>query len=311
MVDTVTLDPPVAVTPATTPDPAKGADTPAAATPSTVLDATEPKTPVQPDWPEDWRERMAGGDADELKRLGRYKSPIDVNKARSAAEKKISSGPAKLAADAAPEAVAAWRKDNGIPEKPDGYLAALPKGLVIGDADKPLVEGFLARAHAKNADPAVVADMMGWYYEQQEKLAADQSSLDKKQEQEGGDVLREEWGAEFRANINSVKAFLDTAPPLEDGTALSGLLIHARLPNGKMFMNEPAAVRWFARLANDANPAGFISPASGGSQVESMQTELDGINKVMSEKPKEYFKNEKMQARWRTLTEAIDKLSAK
>lgn len=274
----------------------------------TILDnAADPK-PAPSDFPADWREKMAGGDADELKALQRYKSPVEVNKARIAAVKKISSGEVKtkLAADATPEQVSAWRKDNGIPEKAEDYLATLPKGLVIGDADKPLIDGFLARVHGKNADPAVVAEAVGWYYEQQEQMAADIAKADKAHETAGVDLLRDEWGPEYRANINSVKAFFDTAGTTEDGTALSELLIHARLPNGKKLMNEPAALRWMARLANEANPAGFVSPNDGATQLESVEKELEGLRAKM--RTPAWAADAKGQARFQQLITAQEKL---
>ncbi len=279
----------------------------------TVLNNPPDGKPTPSDWPANWQEIMAGGDADELKRLMRYKSPVDVNKARSAAEKKISSGQltAKLASDATPEQITAWRKDNGIPEKADGYLEKLPKGLVIGDADKPLINGFLERVHGKNASPEFVAEAVGWYYDQQEKIVAAQAEADKTYRQASGDALRDEWGAEFRSNLNSIKAFLGTFPADDNGVAFGDLMMGARLSDGTMFGDNPAAMKAMARIVNDLNPAGFVSPGVGGNQLESVETEIAAIQaKMRSDRPA-YDKDAKLQARYMQLITARDKLATK
>lgn len=285
------------------------AETTAHATaPETVLAAPESSKPVTPDWAPDWREKMAGGDEKELARLGRFKSPVDVYRSNRELEKKMSAGPAKLTADATPEQIAEFRKANGIPEKADGYLEALPKGLVIGDADKPMIEGFLNRVHGKNAPPEVVADAIDWYYGEQERIAAAQAQADKEFSLKSSDALREEWGGEFRANINSITAFLDAAPATDDGTPLKDLMMNARLGDGTRLGDNPAALKWLARLASDANPAGFVSPGAGGSQIESAEKELDGLKLRMRTDRAGWDKDAKAQARYMQLVSAIEKM---
>lgn len=286
-----------------------------AVNPTPAVDAAKPadapEKEIAPDWRDDWREKMAGGDAKELARLQRFKSPIDVYKSARELERKMSSGEvkAKLADNATEEQIAAWRKDNGIPEKPDGYLEKLPKGLVIGDADKPLIEGFLNSVHGKNAPPEVVAEAIDWYYRTQEEAVAAQVAADTEFRTTATDALRAEWGGEFRANINSITAFLDAAPPADDGTPLKGLLMDARLGDGTRLGDNPAALKWLAGLAAEANPAGFVAP--GASQIEGVQTEKAKIEKYMAENRTAYFKDEKMQARYRQLLDAEEKLSSR
>lgn len=288
------------------------ADTTAPVTaPETVLAAPDVAKDVAPDWASDWREKMAGGDEKELKRLARFQSPVDVYKSNRELEKKMSAGPAKLTADATPEQIAEYRKANGIPEKADGYLAALPKGLVIGDADKPIVEAFINRAHGKNAPPEVVADAIDWYYGEQERIATEQAAADKEFSLKSSDALREEWGAEFRGNINSITAFLDAAPAADDGTPLKDLMMNARLGDGTRLGDNPVALKWLARLAADANPAGFVSPSSGSSQIEGVTDEIAKIEGLMRTNRTAYNKDEKMQARYRQLLDAKEKLASR
>lgn len=266
---------------------------------------------VAPDWREDWRDLMAGGDEKERKRLDRFRSPVDVYKSNRELEKKLSSGDvkAKLAADATPEQIAAWRKDNGIPEKPDGYLEKLPSGLVIGDDDKPMLEGYLAEVHGANASPEVVAKTLDWYYRQQDVAAAAQADADKAFKQSAEDALRAEWGAEYRGNVNSIMSFLDAAPPTDDGSPLKGLLMGARLSDGTLLGNNPTALKWLASLAQEANPAGFVAPSAGTSQADSVAAEIAKIEGIMRTDRRAYDKDEKMQARLRDLYDAQEKLA--
>ena len=80
-----------------------------------------------------------------LKKLGRYASPQAALDALFNAQARISSGELKapLKEDATPEEKAAWRAENNIPETPDKYELKLSDGLIVGDADKPLVDDFL------------------------------------------------------------------------------------------------------------------------------------------------------------------------
>lgn len=279
----------------------------------TTLEAPpEGETAPVADWPDDWRDKLAKGDAKVRKRLDRLKSPLDVMNSWQSLERKLSSGETKatLPDDATEEQVTAYRKDNGIPETPDGYLENLPNGLVIGDDDKPLMDSYLADVHGINADPAVVAKSLDWYYDQQEKIASAQAASDKEYAANGVDELRMEWGAEFRGNLDFAKSFLGTGPTSDDGTPLKDNLLGARLADGSLFGDNPDALRWLVKLANDANPAGFVTPSAGGSQAGHVEDEISSIEKVMMENRTAYNKDTKMQARYLKLLNAQEKFGA-
>lgn len=273
--------------------------------------AGEP-TEVVPDWPDDWRDKLAKDDSKMRKRLDRFKSPADVLNSWQALEKKLSSGDLKteLPADATDEQVAAFRKEHGIPETPSGYLDKLPDGLVIGEADKDLVNGYIEQAHGHHAAPEVVAATLDWYYKNQEDQIAAQAELDQTTQRANEDDLRAEWGNEYRANLNSINNFLESAPAADDGTPLKDLILGSRMSDGTPMGNHPAMLRWLARLSDDANPAGFISPGAGLSQAESVKDQIDSIEKVMRTDRATYNKDTKMQERLRVLYDADAKLSA-
>ncbi len=276
----------------------------------TALDVEDEDGKVPADWPEDWRARAARGDEKLVKQLERYKSPVDVANALFAAQQKIRTGELKtsLPEDASEEDIAAWRKDNGIPEKPDGYLDMMSSGVVIGEDDKPLVESFLKSAHAKNASPDVVASAVEWYYEQQEETAAARAEADTLAAQTAVDALRAEWGNEYRQNINAVKSFLGQAGTTKSGDDVGDMLMGARLPDGTPLASHPDVLRWLANTASTVNPGGFLAPGDTQTQLQAMGERKAEIEKLMRTNRKEYNRNEAIQAEYRKILEAEEKL---
>ena len=239
--------------PAATPAAAPVATAPATAAAEPALAATsaEPSTPAgdpAPPAPKDWatlRTEYSKGDDKIEKRLARYSSPEAVLDALVAAQNKIASGALKSALPdkATPEELAAWRVDNGIPAKPEDYDTTLPKGLVIGEADKPVIEGFLKTAHSKNMSPDQVKETLNWYYQEQERQLDARNAKDTEFKSQSEDKLRAEWGGEYKLNINMIGGLLDTAP-----AGVKDLVVSARLGDGTPLGNHPEVLRWLANL---------------------------------------------------------------
>lgn len=261
-------------------------------------------------WPDNWRELMAGEDKAYLKTLSRMASPADVLKKARAAEQKLSSGEYRkvLGKDATDEERAAYRKEIGIPDKPEGYMEALalPKGVVLGDADKPLVESFAKAVHDVDMTPAQVSKAMSWYYTQLDEIKAAQEAADDEFRQSAEDTLRVDWGqADYRRNLNAVKNMLAAAPK-----GVGERLFGGRTADGRLIADDPETLKWMAQLALDMNPAASILPA-GGADGAAMESEIEKIEKFMQSNRAEYFRDEKMQDRYRKLLEARDKTKAR
>lgn len=253
----------------------------------------------------DWRKQLSGGDESAYKMFERFTTPQDAGKTFIESQKKIRAGElAKpLGKDATPEQIADWRKGNGVPEKPDGYFEKLPNGLVIGEDDKPLFEQVATKLHARNVQPEVIHDLVEWYHDMQdEQIQAQQvADLESKKKLEG--ALRTAWGAEFGPNSNVYASFVDTLPK-----EVRESLTQARDAEGNFVLYRPEVVSWLTSMAREINPAAHIVPASGGGGLQSVQSEIDGIEKTMRENRTSYNKDEKMQARYRQLLEARIKL---
>lgn len=235
------------------------------------------------DWPEDWRQKLAGESKEDLKTLSRYGGPTGVWNAFKAMRAKMASGELKAVtefpAEGDDKAKAEWRKANGIPETADGYEPKVD-GLVFGDADKPMLDSFKAHAFGKNWTPAQFNEALGWYAAEQEQIKARRDEADATFRQEAEDKLRSEWGNEFRGNINAIKNVLASAPA-EFGDRLMG----ARLADGRLFGDDPAALRWLASLAREINPAMTLVPNGSADIGKSIETELAEIRRISRETP--------------------------
>jgi hypothetical protein len=175
----------------------------------------------------DWRARMAGDDKDALTRLGRFSDEAALFKSYRALETRLSSGEVvkKLAEGASAEEVATWRTENGIPLEPAAYVDGFKsdKGIVLSEADKPIVGEIATAAHAFNVPPAAFNGIVEKYYEIQEQQVAAQADADAAYKQQSEDALRGVWqGPEFRQNLAAVQNLMAGWPEGLAAAVLAG-----------------------------------------------------------------------------------------
>lgn len=274
-----------------------------------VTKVAEPNTPVANDpkaeakgyWPDDWLAKVSKGDEKISKQLGRYQSPEALAEAHIALRRRMDSGEFKTALpkDAKPEELAAWRKDNGIPETPDKYDL---KDLKIDDTDKPLVDGFVKRAHELNMAPEHVKATLEYRAQERTRLAEERATKDEDQRVKTLDSLNQEWGGSFRRNVNLVNGMLDRFP-----ADVKEALKSARMPDGTAIFNDPSVLKGFVAMALEANPAGVIVPAGGGEPGKVALDEYQELQKFMREDRNGYLKDNNKQARMRELIDYLSK----
>lgn len=268
-------------------------------------ETTKVVEPATPD-PDAWatkRATYANGDEKILARLSRYSSEKDVIDALIAAQNKISSGGLKapLPENPTPEEMAAWRAENGVPLTPKDYGIKVPDGT-----DPTQTEEFLATAHELNMTPAQVEKMIAWKTTTDQKAMEQRAELDASARQAGTDELRQDWGPEYKLNINLVTGLLDSAPQ-----GVKEQLMGARLANGTLFGNDPNSLRWLASLAREINPTATVVPGSGVNAAQAIQSEVQNLEKMMADRTSEYWKGPKAEAnqkRYRDLVEVQTKI---
>lgn len=254
--------------------------------PAAKPEVIETKTAVtEPDKPEpvkdDWRKTIAGDDEKFYKQLGRFASMDALGKSYKELSNKISSGElrAPLKEDATDEERANWRKANGIPEKPEDYDIKLSEGLVIGEEDKKEIGDFLKGAHGINASPEFVNMAVESFLKMREGKLAEISDRDETQQLQTIDEMKQEWGGDYKVNMNLIATMLEGAPE-----GLGDSILKARMPNGVLVGNDPNAARFLAGLARELNPAATIVPAGAEANMETVETEMNQLKAKMGTK---------------------------
>ena len=263
---------------------------------TTATSATPPpdKT-VLATWPSDWRQQLAGDDKTFLGQLERYSSPNDLARKIREQDKLISSGQLKqpLPKDATPEQIAEYRKANGIPESPDKYDV---NAFNIGEQEKPVVGNILKTMHDLNLPPEAVNKILSSYYGQRKEFETNQEKQILANRMAAEDELRKEWGGEYRGEINRIENLLNTYS-METQRAIQ----FGKDNKGMPLLSNASFLRDLAVHSRMINPVTTVVPGSGGDQMQSVDTEIASIEQRMADDRKGYFKDEKMQARYRDL----------
>jgi hypothetical protein len=207
-----------------------------------------------------------------------------------------------LKPDATPEEKAIWRAENGIPESPDKYDTTLKDGMVLGEADKAVVDKFLKVAHDRNMRQEDVSEVLSWWAGEQEQAAQAQRARDAESRMLNEDTLRNEYGPEYRRNLKIAHDVLMSAPEgVQD-------LMLARMPDGTPVGNSPEVIRWLVQLGRELNPVSTVVPGSGTNAMQTVETELNSLKKLMGDHKSEYWRGPnaaKMQDRYRQLVGAV------
>lgn len=253
--------PPPAPDPGAAPPPeAKGAP------PEADPKPPEGDPPVEPTWPERWREEMAGDDAEYLRWLKRFNSPANVGKSAWNGHQKLTSGKlmAQLGDDATPEEVAAYRKQAGIPETPEGYDFKAPEGLQITDADKAVIDAMKPAFHELNIPPkqaealvnrvlAMNADTVQHLYE---------SARDKTTTQRA--EIMAELGNEFKPALRVAESWMDQTI----GPERRGALVELTLADGTKLGDHPDFVRLWVNAGKVASGDGLLLDGRGAIEAD-------------------------------------------
>ncbi len=250
-------------------------------------------------WPDDWRDQIAGGDEKYRKELGRFSSFDAYAKSQRALRQKLSSGEYKRAEAFDPEwndeQKATWRKDNGIPDKPDGYEMPKVDGYEFTEADKPGVELFMGKMHAANAPPAAVKEALGVYAALVAQAKERITNLDREHKVKLEDDLRAEWGNDYRPNLKLMDRALKDAEFLPGGMGEGGLgtaFRSARMPDGTALINHPGFAGFLAQLARERYGEAAMLP---GAEVAALSSREDEIKRIMQTDMERYWREKNAQ----------------
>lgn len=266
------------------------------------------QTKTEQDWSDDWREKMAGGDEKKLKRLQRFPSPQAVLEFGLNAEKSWKQGkdPDPFPDKGTDEEKAAWRKANSIPDAPGEYIKdfTLPDGLVIGENDKPIVDQYLADAHAQNMKPSEVQSNLAWFFKWREGQTQALSDKDIDDRSSVSEELTREWGGDMKRNLGAAYELVKSV-----GDEEADAIMDARLPDGTKLGNHPKIIKWLAQTSLELNPALSVIPTKGTDAMTSLKTRMTEIENVMKTDRNKYYR-EGLDKEYQRLV-AIDEKASK
>lgn len=304
MPDPVIEAPAAPAAPAAPPPAAAAPAAPAAApaAPKTPPAAAAPAAPTAP--AADWRKDIAGDDPKTLERLGRFASQKAMWDSFRELEGQLHGGKFRpvLPENPTPEQMSTYRKDMGIPDKPEAYELKLKDGLVIGEADKPVIESFKKAGHAKNYTPDQLSAAVEWYYAEQERQTGERERLDREAVTKAGQTLKAEWQAgDFQANLNMIDALLLKLPE-----SVRDSVKHGRLADGTPLWGSADFLRGFAAIARETNPAAAVVPSGTGNVAGAIDDEIKQIEGWMNAQPgspenAKYWQSDSTQKRLRDL----------
>lgn len=307
-------EPAIADTTTETITPAPGTTTAAgAAAPGSGGGGDPGTTANQFKWPDQWRQQIAtelAGDNKDLvpkyqKQLEQHLTPVSVYKQNVELRKKMDSGELKkgLSDNPSPDELAAYRKANGIPETPDKYDIK-PEGPWAEEQNKANFDNLLKFAHSRNMKSDDVKALADFLASGRQSAFDAIAERDEKERSETEELLRQEWGNDYKVNQNLISSLLDGE---EEG--FKDDLFNARLSDGTKLINDPAFNKLLARLAREVNPAGAIMP-SGTTDAKSIDDEIDSLRKLQSSNPAEFW-SDKVQKRLLTLQGAKTRIAEK
>ena len=251
----------------------------------------------------DWRDGIAGDDDKFKSTLQRYDTPLAFGNAHRELNQQLRSGQIKpeLPDDPTDDDIKAYREQNNIPLEVGQYLEDLPDGLVVGEDDKDIMLDFLGAMHEINAPREVAHAMVQWYHGFEERQQDAIAALDAEQQIEATDQLRssDNWGNDFRTNMNLINSLLDQ----HFGEEAKAQLLNGRFQDGRGFFNDVGVMMGLAQLARQVNDVAPLI-AQDPDKMQSLNDEIMELEKKMADRTSDYWRGPEAnqnQARYREL----------
>lgn len=232
-------------------------------------------------WPDDWREKLAGGDEKLKNLLGRYTAPDAFAKAfkelRAAydSRKPVKDEAAELPENPTEEQLAAFRKAKGVPDKPEDYEFEVPEGKELSDGEYDILMDFAKAMHEKNMPASAVKEISSWFLEYEDIVAQRNADNAYKARMDTEEKLRAEWGADYRANVNLMSNVLQ-----EHLGSNAGAFLSQQLMDGSRIGDNETFIRLMADVARKV----------GGSTAELYTTDVHTTGQSLETRKGELMK---------------------
>lgn len=214
--------------------------------------------------------------------------------------------------NATAEQLTAWRKDNGIPEKADGYWDAV-KELKIEEGDKEIIAPYLPVMHELNLTPAQAQKLITFRQSEMERQIDERHQADVTLRGQVEEELRGEWGSNYKANTNGIKAFL-LANFGEEGM---DQVMNARTPDGDPLLGKVGVLRALVQLSHSANGGPVTITTASGTTIADLKgatARKAELVKLMGDEGSVYWKGPeaaKLQQEFRDIVDYEERQKAR
>lgn len=228
--------------------------------------------------------------------LARYKTAEDYMAAGYMAQQRIRSGelaPKKLPDNATDAEKAAWRKANGIPDKPEAYDIPKVPGHDWMEHDAPVLNSFKGVAHKANLNQDQVAEVTTWYANQLQQAYKQRDAAF--QELDRGDAITMEetlrndpeiGNAEYRPTLTLIKRLMKDREAMPEAAAQK--LMRSRDAQGHLLMNDPGVVKWLRGIA-EARYGGADNEVRRTEHLTQLSSRKSELQRLLREDYNGYF----------------------
>ena len=232
---------------------------------------TQPQGAVAPEWiPEDLRSH---------KSLTKFKTAGEAAKAYVNLESMLGKRIEIPGDDASPEVKAAFRTKLGVPEKADDYEnPAVPEGQQL---DAGLFGDFKKIAHEAGIPKAAAKKLADWYVGLEQRRMTEFAARTEKAKAEGMKALHAQWGGATSDNVGIIQRLVAETgdQDLKEALERTG------------FGNDPAGLRWLAKIGRNLMENDLIDPAGLGTGMEDARAEIAKIQGEASKDRKHPLRN--------------------
>ncbi len=208
----------------------------------TALTGDEGKTA---DAPADWR---ASIEDDGLRKLAdRYESPTAIAKAVSDLRSETATRIKPLGENPSEDDIAAYRKQTGVPEGPDGYEFKMPEGQEASDSDKAFHGVMGAAFHANNVSAAQSQGLIAAYNEYAVQVQEASTKLQDEAAQKAQVALQNDWGGDYDRNVEYSRRATS-----EFGGETFTEFLESKTIDGFALGDHPEFVKAFAQIGRRA-----------------------------------------------------------
>lgn len=174
--------------------------------------------------------------------------------------------------DASDEDLSKYRKALGVPDKASDYAFTTGTEADWTDADKEVLGSIGEIFHKHNVPAEGARGVVEAYNALAAQSVAEQEKATVDAHNEAVAELKQEWGHDYDANINLVAQFRERVT--DDN--FKAFLEEAKLGSGALVADDPAMVRFLARMAR-ATEETQLMLGVGDSEGRSLQEQIDSM----------------------------------